>query len=245
MSKASEDQERLGQVENAINTYSRPSELKITDMRLAVVCSNYDYPIIRIDTNQGVYGIGEVRDAGHLALLEEHLEEAEVRPASEIGPDVVTMNSEVRVTDLATGEPMQFRLVYPRVAATASGTVSVLAPLGMAVLGRRTGEGITWEAPGGTRRIRVDEVLYQPERDGADSGHALGDDALAGRELGQLVLRHARGIVGAGHMPGSYCSDRLPTRARAGGRGRGLRAGAPREAAAGVRPSPARRAPQG
>ena len=55
-----------------------------------------------------------------------------------------------------------------RVAATASGTVSVLAPLGMAVLGRRTGEGITWEAPGGTRRIRVDEVLYQPERDGAD-----------------------------------------------------------------------------
>jgi L-alanine-DL-glutamate epimerase-like enolase superfamily enzyme len=34
-------------------------------MRMAVVCSNYDYPLIRIDTNQGVYGIGEVRDAGH------------------------------------------------------------------------------------------------------------------------------------------------------------------------------------
>jgi L-alanine-DL-glutamate epimerase-like enolase superfamily enzyme len=54
-----------GNVENAINTYSRPSDLKITDMRVAVVASNYDYPIIRIDTNQGVYGIGEVRDAGH------------------------------------------------------------------------------------------------------------------------------------------------------------------------------------
>jgi L-alanine-DL-glutamate epimerase-like enolase superfamily enzyme len=61
----SEDQERLGHVENAVNTHSRPSDLKITDMRLAVVCSNYDYPIIRIDTNQGIYGIGEVRDAGH------------------------------------------------------------------------------------------------------------------------------------------------------------------------------------
>jgi L-alanine-DL-glutamate epimerase-like enolase superfamily enzyme len=60
-----EEQEGLGQVEEAINTYSRPSELKITDMRMAVVCSNYDYPIIRIDTNQDVYGIGEVRDAGH------------------------------------------------------------------------------------------------------------------------------------------------------------------------------------
>ena len=55
----------IGQVENAVNTFSRPSDLKITDMRVAVVCSNYDYPILRIDTNQGIYGIGEVRDAGH------------------------------------------------------------------------------------------------------------------------------------------------------------------------------------
>ena len=52
-------------VEDAIRTYSRPTDLKVTDMRMAVVCSNYDYPILRIDTNQGVYGIGEVRDAGH------------------------------------------------------------------------------------------------------------------------------------------------------------------------------------
>jgi len=62
---SSEEQELLGRVENAINTNSRPSDLKITDIRIAVVASNYDYPIIRIDTNQGVYGLGEVRDAGH------------------------------------------------------------------------------------------------------------------------------------------------------------------------------------
>src|SRR3954451_21092788 len=59
------EQDRIGRVEDAVNTYSRPSDLKITDLRLAVVASNYDYPILRIDTNQGVYGIGEVRDAGH------------------------------------------------------------------------------------------------------------------------------------------------------------------------------------
>lgn len=53
------------QIEETVNTYSRPSDLQITDLRVAVVASNYDYPIIRIDTNQGVYGIGEVRDAGH------------------------------------------------------------------------------------------------------------------------------------------------------------------------------------
>lgn len=56
---------RMGSVEEAVSAYSSPSQLKITDLRAAVVCSNYDYPIIRIDTNQNVYGIGEVRDAGH------------------------------------------------------------------------------------------------------------------------------------------------------------------------------------
>jgi L-alanine-DL-glutamate epimerase-like enolase superfamily enzyme len=55
----------IGRVEDAVNVHSRPSDISITDMRLAVVASNYDYPIIRIDTNQGVYGLGEVRDAGH------------------------------------------------------------------------------------------------------------------------------------------------------------------------------------
>ena len=54
-------------IENAVNTYSSPSALRITDLRYAVVCSNYDYPIIRIDTNQDLYGLGEVRDAGHPA----------------------------------------------------------------------------------------------------------------------------------------------------------------------------------
>ena len=48
----------------ALNTNSAPSDLKITDMRAATVAANYDYPLIRIDTNQGIYGLGEVRDAG-------------------------------------------------------------------------------------------------------------------------------------------------------------------------------------
>lgn len=65
MSSNRTPEDQLGQVENAVNSHSRPSDLRITDMRLAIVASNYDYPIIRIDTNQGVYGIGEVRDAGH------------------------------------------------------------------------------------------------------------------------------------------------------------------------------------
>jgi L-alanine-DL-glutamate epimerase-like enolase superfamily enzyme len=52
-------------VEAAVSTHSRPSELRITDMRIAVVAGNLYHPILRIDTNQGVYGLGEVRDGGH------------------------------------------------------------------------------------------------------------------------------------------------------------------------------------
>jgi L-alanine-DL-glutamate epimerase-like enolase superfamily enzyme len=48
----------------SLNRNSAPSDLQITDMRACTVAANYDYPIIRIDTNQGVYGLGEVRDAG-------------------------------------------------------------------------------------------------------------------------------------------------------------------------------------
>ncbi len=65
-----------GAQERALNRNSAPSQLKITDMRFVLVASNYDYPIIRIDTNQGVYGLGEVRDAGRegtALVLKPHL----------------------------------------------------------------------------------------------------------------------------------------------------------------------------
>jgi L-alanine-DL-glutamate epimerase-like enolase superfamily enzyme len=58
------------------NRNSAPSQLRITDMRFVLVASNYDYPIIRIDTNQGLYGLGEARDAGRegtALVLKPHL----------------------------------------------------------------------------------------------------------------------------------------------------------------------------
>lgn len=110
----------------------------------------------------------DVRDTGSVELLERHLFEAEVLPATRIEADVVTMNSEVLVTDLDTAEVFTFRVVFPRAANAAAGSISVLAPLGMAVLGRKVGDEITWQVPSGVRRLRVDDVLYQPERDGKD-----------------------------------------------------------------------------
>lgn len=106
------------------------------------------------------------RDVGSVDLLQRHLDEAEIMPAARIAPDVVTMNSEVRVRDLDAHETIVFRVVFPGAADAASGRISVLAPLGMAVLGRRAGDHVSWPTPGGLRRLRVDRVLYQPEREG-------------------------------------------------------------------------------
>jgi regulator of nucleoside diphosphate kinase len=108
------------------------------------------------------------RDRGIFDGLERQLDDAEVTPASRIGPDVVTMNSQVLVTDLDRGQSFDFQVVFPRASESAAKRISVLAPLGLAVLGRRVGEEITWKVPGGLRRLRVDELLFQPERDGKD-----------------------------------------------------------------------------
>jgi regulator of nucleoside diphosphate kinase len=117
----------------------------------------------------------DTRDTGSVEELERPLLVAEVLPAAQIGPDVVTMSSEVVVTDLDTDETFSLRVVFPRAANAGAGSISVLAPLGMAVLGRRTGEEITWSVPAGIRRLRVEEILYQPERDGRDLSEASTD----------------------------------------------------------------------
>lgn len=108
-----------------------------------------------------------VRDREHLQQLDDELDRARVVPASEIPPDVVTMNSELALRDLDTGEEMVFRIVFPSEANADQHRISVLAPLGTAVLGYRAGDAIEWVVPGGTRRLRIERVLYQPEAAGA------------------------------------------------------------------------------
>ncbi|MEO8358735.1 MAG: GreA/GreB family elongation factor [Vicinamibacteria bacterium] len=107
-------------------------------------------------------------DASNLERLEDHLHTADVIPPSQIGHDVVTMGSDVLLTDLDSDEKFRFQVVFPLAANTAARKFSVLAPLGMAVLGRKVGEEFTWEVPSGVRRLRVDDLLDQPERDGRD-----------------------------------------------------------------------------
>lgn len=113
-----------------------------------------------------------VRDREHLQQLDDELDRARVVPASEIPADVVTMNSELALRDLDTGEEMGFRVVFPSEANADQHRISILAPLGTAVLGYRAGDAIEWVVPGRTRRLRIESVLYQPEATGSASGQS-------------------------------------------------------------------------
>jgi regulator of nucleoside diphosphate kinase len=105
----------------------------------------------------------EYADREDLVLLGEELERAvEVEPEA-VPADVVTLNSTVRVIDLESTEATDYTIVMPGEANYEAGRISVLAPLGTALLGYRVGNEIEWDVPRGTRRLRIDAVLFQPE----------------------------------------------------------------------------------
>lgn len=92
------------------------------------------------------------------------LERAKVLPTDRVPADVVTMNATVTCVDEVSGGNHQFTLVYPQDADVTTGRVSVLAPVGSALLGLSVGQAIDWQAPGGRAlRLRVITVVAAPE----------------------------------------------------------------------------------
>jgi|SRR6218665_979172 len=99
--------------------------------------------------------------------LDTELLRAEVVEASAIPPDVVTMNSRVVYQDKDTQETREVTLSYPQDASLERGRVSVLAPVGAALLGLSVGQEIEWQQPGGkAKRLRILSVTYQPQAAG-------------------------------------------------------------------------------
>ena len=99
--------------------------------------------------------------------LEADLDRATIVEPEQVPPSVVTMNSTVRFSVAESGEEFELRLVYPKDADPDGRTVSILAPVGGALLGLAQGDEIDWPKPGGgTLRVRIQEVTYQPERAG-------------------------------------------------------------------------------
>jgi regulator of nucleoside diphosphate kinase len=109
---------------------------------------------------------GSSTDLEYLDTLEQELDRAEIVEPGAVPCDVVTMNSEVRLKDLDSGSVSTYKLVFPTQTRTEN-TVSILAPIGTAMLGYRVGDVIEWRVPKGIRHLEVIEVLYQPEAAGA------------------------------------------------------------------------------
>jgi regulator of nucleoside diphosphate kinase len=104
-------------------------------------------------------------DHEYLDTLEQELDRAEVVGPEDLPRDVVTMNSEARLQDLDSGLIQRYKLVFPT-QFRSDNSVSVLAPIGTAMLGYRVGDVIEWRVPKGMRRLKILEVLYQPEAAG-------------------------------------------------------------------------------
>jgi regulator of nucleoside diphosphate kinase len=101
------------------------------------------------------------------ADLQAELERAEVVDPQNVPPSVVTMNSTVRFTIESTGQEFSRTLVYPKDIDTKGDKISILAPVGGALLGLSAGDQIEWPSPGGgLLKVRIMEVVHQPERTG-------------------------------------------------------------------------------
>jgi regulator of nucleoside diphosphate kinase len=131
-------------VEKTMRTNQR--EIIVTDtdlLRLLPVLDHYDTPA------------SESLDSElHRAVIVDH---------RTVPADVVTMNSEVVYEDCETFAKRRVKVVYPKDADASRGFVSVLAPIGSAILGLRVNQSIEWPVPNGTKRIRIIEIRYQPE----------------------------------------------------------------------------------
>ena len=109
---------------------------------------------------------GDRSDLTYVNELEEELEFAEVVAPADIPPDVVTMRSKIRLEDQDTKEQSVYSIVFPSEANFEERKISVLAPLATAMLGHRLGAIVEVAAPGRVRRLKLLEIIYQPEAAG-------------------------------------------------------------------------------
>lgn len=103
-----------------------------------------------------------------LKKLGDELARAHIVEPCEVPRDVVTMNSTITVEDVDSGHEDTYTIVYPGHANYQEKKISILAPIGTALLGYRAGDVIEWEVPRGVLRLKVKKVLYQPESKGRE-----------------------------------------------------------------------------
>ncbi len=104
-----------------------------------------------------------LKDRDNLRVLDGELRRATLVKPGDVRKDVVTMHSRILLENQATGEAMECTLVFPEEADAEAGRISVVAPIGAAILGYRVGESIRFHAPAGRQTLLVKAILFQPE----------------------------------------------------------------------------------
>lgn len=105
--------------------------------------------------------------ADALAGVDDLIHSAELVSSYQVPANVVTMYSQVLLSDGQTGEQRKLTLCYPHDADPAAGFVSVLSPVGAGLLGLRKGRVARWQTPdGATATAKIVDILFQPEQSG-------------------------------------------------------------------------------
>jgi regulator of nucleoside diphosphate kinase len=102
-------------------------------------------------------------DEKYLRDLESELGKASIVKSEDIPNNVITMNAKVLLKDLDSKEELTYQLVFPEDSNPGQDKISVLSPIGTALLGYNEGDNVEWAVPAGTARLKVKKILYQPE----------------------------------------------------------------------------------
>ncbi len=127
-----------------------------------IVITQHDLDRLRTVVNDAA----APRTRDDLAGLIRELDRALIVEPHEVPGDVVTMNSKVQLADVETADQMEISLVFPNDTDSVEGAVSILAPVGTAIIGYRAGDTVEWPTPSGTRTLRIERVIFQPEAAG-------------------------------------------------------------------------------
>ncbi len=115
-------------------------------------------------------------DRQQLELLDEVLQNADIMAPEHVPVDVIRMNSRFRVLDFNSGRRLRYTLVFPENADISKDQISILAPVGTALLGHRQGDVVEVKVPGGSRKLRIKRVLHMPagRKKGVHAGQPIG-----------------------------------------------------------------------
>lgn len=129
-----------------------------------IILSRLDYSRIQnYITNARQSGSINVNEAKNLIS---ELNNAKIVEPEEIPGNVVTMNSIVKISFLNSGKQLQFQIVYPTQASLKENKISIFSPIATALIGYTVGSEIEWMVPTGLTKIKIDEIIYQPEAAG-------------------------------------------------------------------------------